>query len=154
MKTRILLKTKDGREFSTYTKNKSAAVAFAKKYKAEVYEVEMIDGASMELDKIAEAFCNPEYQFQGSYKSPKRVFPTKSNSRTSMLKDAKVIREYIEKQMRNGKTLSLQDIKKKYAKKEVTDSCLSNHFSQVRKILSSEGAQIERIKKGVYKIKS
>lgn len=147
---RLLLKTKDNRNFLTYEKNESSIVEFAKTFNAEVYRVELIKGNVLELKKLAKAFCDPDYQSEPTFNKIEKIFPTPSKTRDQILKDAQKIKKFIEQKMKTGQPLSLKDLKDKYSKYDITDACLCNHFSQVRKALENEGLKIEKVGAGSY----
>ena len=146
----IMLKMKDNRKFATHAKYRDSMIEFAKSFNAEVFEIELIEGKVFELKKLANAFCDPDYQSEIVFNKSKKIFPLPKRPRDEILKDAQSIREFIEKKMRSGKPLSLKDLKQKYSNQKMTDACLCNHFSQVRKSLKTEGFQIEKVGAGKY----
>ena len=149
----LLVKTPDKRKFLVNEKNLESLVEFVKTFHAEVYEVEVIQGKIIsQLKNLAGAICNPDYDTTMQIRNPKKIYP-KTKPRSSILKNAKKIREFIYTKLSEGKSVSLKDLKKKYKNCDITDACLCNHLSAVRKELFSCGLTIRKIGQGKYCLK-
>jgi len=146
----LLVKTPDKRKFLVNEKNMPSIVEFVKTFHAEVYKVDVLEGKIInQLKNLAGAICNPDYDTEMDIRIIDKIYP-KSRPRSSILKNAKKIKEYIYEKLSEGKTVSLKDLKKKYKNCEITDSCLCNHLSAVRKQMARNGKHIKKIGQGNY----
>lgn len=150
---RILVTTKDNRKFLTYEKNLVSLIEFAKTFKANIDLVKVDKGTkSLELKKLTSAICNPKENECPEYSLIKSIYPEFKKDRKKILSKSKNIKDFIEKRFLSGKNVCLKDIKTKYQKENLTDSCLCSHMSSVRKKLTQEGHEFEKISAGNYKI--
>jgi hypothetical protein len=148
---RLLVKTKDNRKFITYEKNLQSLVEFAKTFGAEIELVEIEKGTkSLELKALTAAICNPVYEGCAEYTGIEKIFPESKKGRKSILSEAKVIRQFIQKKFLSGKPVSLKDLKDKYKNQKLTDACLCNHVAMVRKSLCKEGYSFRKVSAGTY----
>jgi hypothetical protein len=146
----LLVKTQDKRRFLVNEKNMPSIIEYVKTFHAEVYLVEVLNGKVINLLKnLAGAICNPDYDTEMEINIIERIYP-RSRPRSSILKNAKKIREFIHSRLSNGKPVSLKDLKKRYKNCDITDACLCNHLSAVRKQLARSGKVIEKIGQGNY----
>jgi len=150
IKTCLLLKTKDGREFLAYEKSLPSLIEFAKTFGAEIYKVEVENQKALELKSLVAAICNQDYQSEPTYKKLEKVCPKPKKDRETILKTAAQIRKYIRRRLLAGKEVSLKELKKKYKDCKVTDACLCSHFAAMRKILGREGHSFEKRGAGKY----
>lgn len=146
----LLIETPDERKFLVQEKNLTSIIEFVKTFQAEIYKVEVIEGKIIsQLKNLATAICNPDYCPSMKIKIIKKIFPV-TKARTSILKNAKKIREFITSTLLSGEPLSLKSLKKKYKNCEITDACLCSHLSAVRKQLIKSGKIVKKIGQGTY----
>jgi len=146
----LLVKTPDKRKFLVNEKNMPSIIEFVKTFHAEVYQVEVLKGEIINhLKNLAGAICNLDYNTEMDIKIIEKIYP-KSRPRSSILNNAKKIREYIYEKLSEGNPVSLKDLKKKYKNCEITDACLCNHLSAVRKQMVRSGKQVKKIGQGNY----
>lgn len=146
----LLVKTADKRKFLVHEKNMSSIVEYVKTFHAEIYRVEVIEGKVIShLKNLAGAICNPDYKPKIKIKNPKKIYP-KSRARMAILSNAKKIRTFIQSQLNKGKPVSLKELKLRYQNCNITDACLCNHLSAVRKQLALNGMIIKKIGQGKY----
>ena len=149
--TCLLVKTKDKRKFLTHKKNLDMLKEFADTFNAEVSLVRVFKGDTevLGLENLAPAICDSNYDTQPDYELISRLFPKRS--RSTILKNASTIKSYIRQQFENGKNVSLKGLKKRYKENyAVTDACLCNHLSTVRKELEEKGRSIRKTGAGAY----
>jgi len=149
-KTCLLVKTKDKRKFLTHKKNLKMLEEFANTFKAEVYLVRVFEKPEiLELEKLAPAICDSTYNSKPSYEVVTRLLPKRS--RSSILKNAENIKRHIRKKLESGRTISLKELKTKYKESyAVTDACLCNHLSMVRKEFEDQGRSVKKTGAGAY----
>jgi len=146
----LLIKTPDKRKFLVNEKYMTSIVEYVKTFHAEVYRVEVLEGKIIsQLKNLAGAICNPDYDIEMKVQNPEKIYP-KSRPRSSILKNAKKIREFIHARLSGGKPVSLKDLKNRYKNCDITDACLCNHLSAVRKQLIRGGMTIKKIGQGKY----
>lgn len=149
----LLVKTPDKRKFLVSEKNMSSIIEYVKTFHAEVYQVEVIQGKIIyQLKNLAMAICNPDFDTDMEIKNPKKIYP-KTRPRSFILKNAKKIREFINERLSQGKSVSLKDLKKKYKNCDITDACLCNHLSAVRKQMIKSGMIVAKVGQGKYCLK-
>lgn len=150
MKTCLLLKTKDGRQFLVYKKSLPSIVEFAKTFGAEIYKVEAENQKVLELKYLVAAICDQDYESKPKCHKLEKLHPRSTRNRDAILKTAATIRRYIQRRLLNGKEVSLKELKEKYKDCEITDACLCSHFTAMRKSLSREGHTFEKKGAGKY----
>lgn len=148
----LLITTKDHRKFLTRQENLPSLVEFVKTFGAEIYTVQTEGQKTLELKALANAICNQEYDDKPTYTVIKKIWPKTARGRKSILKSAERIRTFIRTRLLSGKPLSLKELKQKYENLKVTDACLCNHFSTVRRQLMREGRQFEKVSGGKYRL--
>ena len=146
----LMLLTKKKKRFFTKIENYDYLVEYAKTFNSQMFRVEIIDGSVLELKKLVVALCDPEYTCDVNYKEICRVYP--ENNREKTLKLASNIQAFIRDKLLKGKPVSLKELKTKYEKLKITDACLCNHLSSVRKSLVSEGKVVEKVGAGAYRV--
>lgn len=146
----LLIVTKDHRRFLTQQKNLPSLIEFVKTFGAEVYLVQTRDQKILELKSLADAICNPDYDDNPECDKLKRVYPPVGKDRATILKEASKIKAFILDRFLTGKEVSLTDLKKRYKDYNVTDACLCNHLSVVRKTLAKEGKKVNKLGGGRY----
>jgi hypothetical protein len=147
----LLIKTKDNRKFLTHEKNLNSLIEFSKTFGAEIFTVPMTPDLSMlELKDLVAALCNPQYVNCEEFSEAKKIFPVTKKDRGSILSDAKLIREYIKTQLLTGHVVSLKEIRDKYKTQNLTDACLCNHITTIRKSLIKEGYSFRKLGAGKY----
>jgi phage pi2 protein 07 len=146
----LLVKTPDKRKFLVSEKNMQSIIEYVKTFHAEVYRVEVLEGKIIsQLKNLAGAICDPDYNTEMKIQNAQKLYP-KTRPRNSILKNAKKIRDFINNRFSSGKSVSLKDLKKRYKNCEITDACLCNHLSAVRKQLIRNGRIIKKIGQGKY----
>lgn len=147
--TCLLIRTKDNRRFLTAKENLDPILEFAKSFRAEIFLVKAPEGSKvLGLDKLAPAICDYSYDTKPTCKVVSRLFPKRN--RSTILKEAAGIRKFIQKAMLSGKPLSLKTLKNKYKDLGLTDACLCNHFTAIRKQLETSGSIIKKTGAGEY----
>jgi hypothetical protein len=110
----LLVKIKGGHKYLVSEGNLSSLLEFLKTFQAEVYRVKLIEGKVLPgLKALANAICNQDYKSDFKAKKLKKVFPVPGR-RKATLKNAKKVREFIEKRLLAGKPLALRTIKNRY----------------------------------------
>ena len=146
----LLVKMPDKRKFLVSEKNMLSIIEFAKTFHAEIYKVEVIKGKVIcQLKNLAGAICNPDYNQDMEIQNPVKIYP-RTRPRSSIIKNAKKIKAFIYNKLNNGKPMSLKDLKKKYKNCNITDACLCNHLSAVRKLMIENGLNVQKIGQGKY----
>ena len=131
----LLIKTSDEKNFLVNKKNMKFIIEYVKTFNAELYLVEVIKGKIIsQLKNLASAICNPEHKNESSFRIIEKIYP-KSRVKNNTTDNADKIRKHILEKFQTKQTVSLKDLKNKYKKLQVTDACLSNHLSMVRKQL-------------------
>ena len=148
----LLIVTKDHRKFLTHQENLPSFIEFAKTFGANIYTVQTEDTEILELKDLAQAICDQEYDEKPEFTKIKKIYPKPLQKRENVLKKAGQIRKFIKDRLLNGKDVSLKELKDKYVKRGLSDACLCNHFSTIRKELAREGKQIEKISGGKYRL--
>lgn len=147
----ILIKTKDQRRFLTSKKNLPSLVEFAKTFGAEIFLADPAEGSKIfNLKALTAALCDPLYNDSPSYTKAQKIFPKNQKDRQAILADAKIIRQHIKNEFVSGVPVTLRDLKEKYKCFELTDACLCNHMSVVRKSLIAEGYNFRKVGAGSY----
>lgn len=146
----LLVRTRDKRKFLIHEKSMPTLIEFVKTFHAEVYRVELIEGKIIaQLKSLASAICNPDYRPTIKVRKLEKLYPP-HRPRTHLLENAKKIRTYILKTLSSGKPVSLKQLKKRYKNCKVTDACLCNHLSIVRRQMLRSGKVVAKIGQGKY----
>ena len=148
----ILIRTKDKRELVTKAENLPSLFEFAKTFNAELYHAEYVEGKLLGLKGLAHALCDPNYQSGVVCKSLRKLQPGSARDRKHILVQAQTIRSFIASSLEAGKTVSLVQLRERYAALKLTDACLCNHISMVRKTLQSQGKQVIKVAAGKYRL--
>lgn len=151
----LLIKTKDNRNFLTYEKNLQSLIEYAKTFDSEIELVKVSKNAKiLELKALTVALCDPGYKFNASYTKIESVYPKSKKDRQSILSDANAIREFIRKKFLSGDSVSLKELKEQFGKNKLTDACLCNHMTVIRKKLTKEGYSFNKVGAGKYCLKA
>jgi hypothetical protein len=149
----LLIQTKDHRRFLTHEKSLPSLIEFAKTFGAEIYVVKPHRGATiLKLKKLTTSICDSHYDGHPDCTRLEKLFPKAKRDRTTILSEARMIRRFIEKRFMAGKSVSLKELKEKYKDRNLTDACLCNHMSVVRKKMSLSGHRFNKIGAGNYTI--
>lgn len=149
----LLIQTKDGKKFLTSEKHLPMLIEFAKTFCAEIHLVEAnMKEKVLDLKPLTASLCNPEYKAEPKYKAVERLYPKSKRTRKSILEDAKIIRRHIRDKMLAGQPVSLKDLKEAYKNHGLTDACLCNHLTAVRKDLVIAGQKVQKLGAGKYKV--
>jgi len=152
----LMIKTKDNRHFFTYQKNFPQLIEFSKTFGAEISVVKVKEAEVLQLDELAPAFCDANYQHEPDYDlievkiaefkkiGPK---PPKTN-RTKALETAAQVRSYVLQEFISGEVVSLHRVLKKF--KTLSISTVCNHIRTVKQQLAKEGYEIKKIGAGKY----
>lgn len=139
-------------------RNLPLLVEFAKTFKGKFAIVKVDNEYVLELEDIAKCFCDPNFNNgEVQYEIIQNLYPAEkknkaNRTRTQILDDAKKIKKQIRDNLLKEKQLNLKQIKTNFEELEVTDACLSNHFTKVRKELESEGYVVLKLSNGTYRI--
>lgn len=152
--TYLLLKVKGGRKFLTHEKCLPSLIEFAKTFSVEIWRVEAEGQKVFELKALAQAICNQDYSQNPKYTNAKKIFPKLKRDRDHILKNAAKIRKFVEQRLLSGKPVSLKQLKEKYKDWDVTDACLCSHLSSIRRMLISQGYEINKLGAGTYQLRS
>ena len=151
--TCILLRTSDKRCFFTYKRHLRHVTEYFKTFGAEIFLAKAYNLHVLELKDLVQGLCDTNKNQNGvEHTIIQRLHPIKAKSRKEMQIAAKDIKQYIESRFLDGEVVSLKKIKSKFQDLDLSDSCLSNHLSRVRKELEDSGKEIQRIGLGKYKI--
>jgi hypothetical protein len=149
--TCLMIKTQEKKRFFTYKTNLKQIIEYVKNFKSEIYLVKAYNVEVLQLKELALSLCNKfEDQSSVEHEVLEKIFPISIRKRVKILKDATKIREFISTKLKKGDAVSLQLLKKKYAKLSLTDSCLCNHLAKARKQLCLEGHTIKKVGPGKY----
>lgn len=148
----LLIKTKDNRKFLTHENHLPSLVEFTKTFGAEIYLVEPGEGEKIynKLKPLTVAICNPLSESDPDFQIISKIYPENKRDRKSILTDAKIIRQYIQKKLLSKKSVSLKELKEKYKNYNLTDACLCNHLAVVRKSLINSGHTFRKVAAGKY----
>ena len=149
--TCLMIKTQDKKKFFTYRPNLKNIIEYVKNFKAEIYLVKARNVEVLQLKDLASCLCNKfDDQSAVKYEVVEKIFPISIRKRVKILKDATRIREFITEKLKKGDAVSLQLLKKRFKRFNLTDSCLCNHLAKARKALIEEGHPIIKIGPGEY----
>ena len=141
-----MILTKDHKKFFTHEKNFSQLIEFSRVFDAEISKVQIPNEIEvLELEQLAPALCEKKSQ-KVDYKVLEVKFKNTSTSSRS-----NKIQKYIEKNLLNGKMVSLKSLKSKY---KLSSPLLCIYFSKTRNKLKEQGYVIQKIGGGKYKLKS
>ncbi len=152
MHTCLMLRTKDNRKLLTQENNLPLIKEYANTFKTEILLVRIPtedEPKILELKKLAPAICNPDYKPKFKFEVVKKLLPL-TKSRQLILKHASKIQTYIREKLLKQNPLSLKELKEKYADLKLTDACLCNHFTLVRRQLRAEGWSSKKTAAGTY----
>lgn len=141
----LMIHTNDRRKFFTHEENFPQLIEFSKTFKAEISLVQVEDVKILRLEELAPALCDANYRQKPQYKLLEVKLPKN-------ISNAAKIRNYVKNKFLNKNPVSLKEIKKKFKKYNLTDSCLCNHIRKVKKELAEEGYKIYKVGPGAYKI--
>ncbi len=133
----LMIKTKDSRKFFTSQKNMPLLKEFSKTFEAEISIVKANKEVLIDINELPTAICNADYKNETNYVQVKK-------SRQEMIDNAQKIQEYIIENLKTKKHISLKDLKKKFQKLKLTDSCLSNHLNSIVRKLGKTGKKITK----------
>lgn len=150
----LMVRTKDRRKFFTYQKNLPMLVEFAKTFGAELSVISTIDEEAevLDLSDLAPAICDSSYNTKAKYEVISKIYPKEGNERLrrELLENAMKIRKYIRTRLAANKAVSLKELKQKFGELGLTDSCLCNHLSQIRKEIEDSGTPVTKLGAGTY----
>jgi len=148
----IMIKTQDNKTFFTYKTNIKKIIEYVKNFDFELYLTKAFNVNVLDLDDLVKALCNKnEDHSKTEHKIIKRLYPTHITKRRRMIKNATTIRNFIANHFKSGKIVSLQLLKNQFQDCELSDSCLCNHISYIKKHLEKQGYRIKKVSPGKYK---
>jgi len=151
MRKCLLIKTEDKRNFLLWKRDLKKILEFAKTFQVNIFEVELKEKCDiLDAKKLVSEFCNPNYKNDVHVNIIDKIYPKPKKDRKEILGDAKKIQKFVRDQLLRGNPVSLKILKEKYKNCNVTDACLCNHLSNVRKSLVSEGKNVEKVGAGKY----
>lgn len=152
--TCLLMTTKDDRCLLTNEKHLDTLTEFYKTFSIEVFLVELKEKAKiLNLKNLAIAFCDQNQNYNVKHKKIKKIFPKENKkSRQSILNNAAKIEKFIKNRFHSGEDLSLKELKDKYKNCNLTDACLCQHMTRIRKSLTRQGHQFRKTGAGVYRM--
>jgi len=152
MKQCLMIRTNDRKKLFTHEKNLPQLIEFSKAFNAEISIVHISNEKEiLELEELAPALCEKRSQNQTEYEIIEVKLKPKE-SRHTVLKRAKCIKNTIKRNLIKGKVVSLKDLSKKYKKYKITTACLCNHFKKTRQELEQQGFVFVKVGGGKYKL--
>lgn len=150
----LMIETTDHRQFFTSEKNYLQLIEFSKAFGAEISVVKVKEAEVLDLKQLAPAICNNGYKPSTTpqYDIIEKKIEQQRDSRKESLRKADVIRNYIRKQFASGKIVKLKDVKKRYARYELSPSAFSNHLALVRHQMIKGGYKIKKLAPGEYRV--
>lgn len=146
----LLIETKDKRKFFTYEKNFPQLIEFSKTFNAQMSIVQLDKGLILELEELAPAICNPEYQKSYSEYEVIEKKTKATNKRPNILNIAKSVSSFVFNEFQTKKSISLKTLKIKFKQYNLSDSALCNHIRRVKKQMESQGFKFIKIGAGEY----
>lgn len=154
----LMIETTDKRKFFAKENYYQNLVEFSKTFNAKISIVKLQNGKPFELDELAKAFCDPtvgskEWNEKKNLKY--ELIEEKSNSkrsRSSILEATSQIRLYLEEKFIAKQAVSLDDLKTKFKKYNLTEAALRNHFRKMKYEYEQKGFRFEKVKVGTYKV--
>lgn len=146
MKKCLLLRFPDQREVFTHETNKTTLVEFAKSFGIKVLPVEANKPTLLDPDEIAKVFCDQNQSV------PACSYRVILGNRGKMLQTVVDVRTYIETQLREGQTVRIKELHKHFSKHRIAVSTLYRHLDYVRTKLIEEGAEVEKVMVGCYRL--
>jgi hypothetical protein len=152
MKQCLMIRTNDRKKLFTHEKNLPQLIEFSKAFNAEISIVQISNEKEiLELEELAPALCEKRSQNQTEYEIVEIKLKPRE-SRQTVLKRARYIKNTIRKNLIKGKLVSLKDLSKKYKKYKITTACLCNHFKQTRQELENQGYVFIKVGGGKYRL--
>jgi len=146
----LLIELKDKRKFFTHQKNFNQLIEFCNSFKANMSLVNMKNGNVLDLDELVPAFCNPKQKKQKyEYTLIENKIITRDENKKLTNQN---IKNHIRRKLLSKKSVSIQELKRKYNKQGVGISSINSCFSQVKSDLKKEGYKFTKISTGNYKI--
>jgi len=152
--TCLLMTTKDNRNFLTDEKHLDTLTEFYKTFRVEVFLVELKEKAKiLNLKNLAIAICDQNQDYNVKHKKIRKIFPKRrKRSRQNILDNAAKIEKFVKDRFHSGKELSLKELKDRYKNCNLTDACLCQHMTRIRKTLTKQGHQFKKVGAGIYRM--
>lgn len=151
----LMIETKDRRKFFTHEKNFPQLIDFAKTFDAEISVVKLEEGQVLDLAELAPALCDAGYRRpRSSYKVLETKLAPRTNSRSTILRNAEKINSYVMERFLSGETVSLSELKEKFRKHKLTTACFCNHVRRAMDELKKDGMEVEKLGAGKYRLAS
>jgi hypothetical protein len=146
-----MIEAKGGRRFFTHEENYPQLIEFSKTFDVEMSIVKLNRGKVMDLAELAPAICDPNYQNpQIEFEVLETKITKERRDRPTILKNADAIRDYIIKQLMNGKVVTLGDLREKFSKHKLTTACFCNHLRRSLEMLQKMGFSPIKVGGGKY----
>lgn len=149
----LMIKTQDHRQFFTEEDNYIPLIEFSKTFKAEISVVRLVEPTQLlNLAELAPAICDHNYKTIEipQYELVEVKLPTQNRPRQNILKIAAKIQKFIHDRLKTGKTISLAELKQRYAE-ELSVPALCNHIRKAKADLEKQGHRIVKIG-GAYRM--
>ena len=152
--TKCLLIKMKNRGFLTSESNLPLLIEFCKTFSAEIHRVTPDPKEKIvSLKQLSTAFCS-NVQKMPQCKTLSQIYPEPNRKRSAILGEARKIRSFIQKQLLDGRIVSLKNLKVKYKNYKLTDACLCNHMAIIRKGLAKDGYSFKKTGAGAYCLKN
>ena len=154
----LMIQTDAKRRYYTDPENLPMLVEFAKTFGAELTLVDSPEIEVMPLDLLAPALCDD------NYRSPKigqkvrivrKLYPEQTNlspSRQDMIRNAKMIQNYIRGTLSKNKIIRVSAVKEEFRNLNLTHSCISNHVTCILREFENKGLKVKKLKPGSYQL--
>lgn len=149
----LMIKTKDKRKFFTHKANLPQVLEFSKLFRAEISTVQVHEAEVLDLEKLAPAFCDANYEVAGKYKILNIMYPSRRN-RKDILKNSAKIREFIRQKLDKNGEISLGELKGRFKDKGLTTACFCNHLRFMKAEIVETGKDLVKIGTGTYRIET
>ena len=144
MTPKLQIITKDNRILYTQVKNLPYILEYVRHQECKINLVNTSKGLS--LDNLAEAFCSTEHDYSRQpYTLLKKVYPPVSKRQHSL-------RASIRSKFILEGEVRMDELKSLYPK--ATSATLATCLTSIKKELASSGFAIEKVRKGIYRIKA
>lgn len=150
----LMIETKDRRRFFTDPHNYDHLVEFGKTFGAELSVVRAEEPDILDLMSLAPAICDTSYEVVNRpvFEVVEVKLPKMQRQRKTLLRQADTVKKWIENQLLEGNSVKLAEVRKRYKRYGLTMQAFCNHLADVRKKLTAEGHELERVGHGEYKI--
>lgn len=150
----LMIETRDRRKFFTHQKNYPQLIEFSRTFDCEISVVKVKEAEVLNLVQLAPAICTGTSVKKPDFEIIEVKHSEDKRTRPKILSTAKKIKNYIKELLLQGEVVRLATVSNKFKEDDLTSACFCNHMRSLRKELSAEGIEIERIGHGKYQIKA